>query len=169
MGYCDVTSKRALSALGGEERNRIINLFCCGARSAIPPSRLSYVDSDDPENSDVRLELKTKWSDGTRALEFKQVDLVEGLADIVPESWSNLTRHHGVFFPRHAWLGFIVPGRRRLSRLLSMETEMREAQASDGEATTKNPSSGRTPAFVTQSNAKGLLLLLGGDPSQGSG
>ena len=146
----------------GDERERLINLFRYVARSAIPPSRLSYVDPDDPENRDIRLELKKKWGDGSSALEVKQVDLVEHLAEIVPEPWSNLTRHQGIFAPRHAWLGFIVPGRRRLSRLVSMQTEMREAQASDGDATTKNPPSDRTPAFVTLRTARGPLLLFWG-------
>ena len=69
-----------------------LNLFRYVARSAVSPSRLSYVDPGDPDKSDMRLELKRKWSDGTRGLEFKQVDLVERLAEIVPEPWSNLTR-----------------------------------------------------------------------------
>ena len=150
VGYCNVTYKWLSLHAGvyveGDERERLINLFRYVARSAISPSRLSYVDPDDPDKSDIRLELKRKWSDGTSALEFKQVDLVERLAEIVPEPWSNLTRYHGIFAPGHAWRDFIVPGRKRLSRQLSMETEMREAQASDGEATTKKPSSGRAPA-----------------------
>ena len=49
-----------------------------------------------------------------------------------------------------------------------METEMREAQASDVDITPKTTSRGRAPAFVTLSKAKGLLLFFGGDPLQGS-
>ena len=122
VGYCNVTYKWLSLHAGvyveGDERERLINLFRYVARSAISPSRLSYVDPDDPDKSDIRLELKRKWSDGTSALEFKQVDFVERLAEIVPEPWSNLTRYHGIFAPGHAWRDFIVPGRRRLSRQL---------------------------------------------------
>ena len=130
-----------------------LNFFSYLARSAVSPSRLSYVDPDDSEKSDIRLELKRKWSDGARALEFKQVDLVERLAEIVPEPWSNLNRYHGIFAPGRAWRDFIVPGRKRLSRQLSMKSEMCEARAIDGEATSKKPSSGRAPALVTLSLA----------------
>ena len=165
VGYCNVTYKWLSLHAGvyveGDERERLINLFRYVARSAISPSRLSYVDPGDPDKSDIRLELKRKWSDGTSALEFKQVDLVERLAEIVPEPWSNLTRYHGIFAPGHAWRDFIVPGRRRLSRQLSMETEMREAQASDGEATTKKPSSGRAPAEYWMAWAEMLRRTVG--------
>ena len=165
VGYCNVTYKWLSLHAGvyvqGEERERLMNLFRYVARSAISPSRLSYVNPDDPETSDIRLELKNRWSDGTRELEFKQVDFVERLAEIVPEPWSNLTRYHGIFAPGHAWRDFIVPGRKRLSRQLSMETEMREAQASGGEATTKKPSSGRAPAEYWLPWAEMLRLTLG--------
>ncbi len=42
------------------------------------------------------------------SLIFKQKDLVEKLASLVPPSWFNLTRYYGVFASAHAWRDFIV-------------------------------------------------------------
>ena len=151
MGYCNATYKwlslHAGVSVQADDREGLRLLLRYTSRSAVSPSRLSYVDPDEPETSNFRLAPKRAWSDGTREQEFSQVDLVERLASLVPEPWSNLTCYHGIFAPGHAWRDFIVPGRRRLPRTLSMETELHEAREGDDESQAKKKSSsGRAPA-----------------------
>ena len=54
------------------------------------------MNPDEPEVSSIILALKRAWSDGSKSLEFSQVNFVERLAALVPEPWINLTRYHGV-------------------------------------------------------------------------
>lgn len=169
MGYCNATYKWLSLHAGvyvlGDDREGLSTLLRYTSRSAVSPSRLSYVNPDEPETSHIRLALKRAWSDGTRELEFSQVDMVERLAALVPEPWSNLTRYHGIFAPGHAWRDFIVPGRRHLPRTMSMETEMREATVGDDQSTTKKKSaSGRAPAEYWIPWAEMLSITFGLHP-----
>ena len=113
-GWCNVRWKwfslHAGVAIKGEDRHGLKRLFKYTSRSSVSPSRLSYDDGEDPEGSDVILELKRAWSDGTTALRFKQVDLVERLVALVPPAWFNLRRYEGIFAPGHAWRATVVPG-----------------------------------------------------------
>ena len=84
--------------------------FVGGARSSVNLLLLSYVIPDDPDRSELELKLKRKWKDGSESLIFSHRDFVGTLAGIIPPTWFNLTRFHGVFGPNHAWREFVVPG-----------------------------------------------------------
>ena len=113
-GWCNVRwrwfSLHAGVAIKGDDRLGLKRLFRYVSRSSVSPSRLSYNDPDHPETSDVILGLKRMWTDGTTALRFTQVDLVERIAALVPPAWFNLTRYEGLFAPGHAWRATVVPG-----------------------------------------------------------
>ena len=150
VGYCNVTYKwmslHANVYVAGDDRDGLVNLFRYMSRSAVSPSLLSYVNPDEPEVSSIRLALKRAWSDGSKSLEFSQVNFVERLAALVPEPWINLTRYHGVFGPGHVWRDSIVPGRRLLNRTSEMDA-MRAASPDDDKMVVNMKSSGcRAPA-----------------------
>jgi hypothetical protein len=112
--WCNVHYKyfslHAGVVIQGLDRFGLRKLVRYTSRSAVSPSRLTYVDPDHPETSEVRLTLKKSWSDGTSELIFTQTALAEQMATLIPPTWFNLTRYHGVFAPGHAWRDFIVPG-----------------------------------------------------------
>ncbi len=97
-------------AILGADRFGLRKLIRYTSRSAVSPSRLTYVDPAKPESSDVKLTLKKSWSDGSSDLIFTQIAFTEKMAELVPPTWFNLTRYHGIFAPGHAWRDFIVPG-----------------------------------------------------------
>ncbi len=116
-GWCNVTyrhfSLHAGVAISGSDRAGIKKLIRYTSRPAVSPSRLAYVDPENPSSSQVRLSLKKPWSDGTRELiftqeTFTQENLRERIAAIIPPSWFNLTRYFGIFAPGHAWRDFII-------------------------------------------------------------
>jgi len=47
----------------------------------------------------VLLTLKAEWSDGTTALLFEPIELLERLAALTPRPRINLVLHHGVLAP----------------------------------------------------------------------
>jgi hypothetical protein len=51
----------------------------------------------------VLLTLKAEWSDGTMALLFEPVELLERLAALTPRPRINLVLHHGVLAPHSRW------------------------------------------------------------------
>ena len=51
----------------------------------------------------VLLTLKTEWSDGTTALLFASVELLERLAALTPRPRINLVLHHGVLASHSRW------------------------------------------------------------------
>jgi Putative transposase len=65
-------------------------LGICLALSAVSVSR-SYAIGDGRV-----LALKSEWSDGTTALLFEPVELLERLAALTPRPRINLVLHHGV-------------------------------------------------------------------------
>ncbi len=100
-------------AIKGTDRFALKKLIRYTSRSAVSPSRLSYVDPQNPEESSVKLTLKKAWRDGTSELVFTQDAFAEKMATLVPPTWFNLTRYFGLFAPGHAWRDFIVPGNKR--------------------------------------------------------
>jgi hypothetical protein len=56
--------------------------------------------------------LKMPYRDGTTHVMFELLDLLAGLAALVPSPGVNLTRYHGVFAPNHRLRALIVPSRR---------------------------------------------------------
>jgi hypothetical protein len=59
----------------------------------------------------LRLELKTPWSDGTRAIVLAPLDLISRLCALVPPPRFHLTRFHGVFAPAAKTRSEVVPPR----------------------------------------------------------
>ena len=107
----------------------------------------------------MELRLKRKWTDGTESLIFSQRDFVERLAGIIPPSWFNLTRFHGVFAPNHAWRDFVVPGPTKKRTCPAHD----EPNDSDPPPTGK-PSSGRAPSEYWLPWAELLRKTVGVDP-----
>ncbi len=111
-GWCNVRFKwfslHAGVVIKAGDPHGLKRLFCYMARPALSVSRLSYADPDTPDESDVILQLKRPWSDGTTELQFSQAALVERLASLVPPPWKNLVRYYGVFSPGHRWRSRIV-------------------------------------------------------------
>lgn len=64
---------------------------------------LSYVTPDDQDRSELELRLRRKWNDFIEFLIFSQRDVVERLAGVIPPTWFNVIRFHGVFSRNHAW------------------------------------------------------------------
>jgi hypothetical protein len=56
----------------------------------------------------ILLTLKAEWSDGTTALLFEPVELLERLAALTPRPRINLVLHHGVFAPHSRWRARVV-------------------------------------------------------------
>ena len=152
-------SLHAAVSIEGTNRSGLRQLFHYGARSSVNLSLLSYVDPDDPDRSDVELRLKRKWKDGTESLVLSQRDFVERLAGVIPPTWFNLTRFHGVFAPNHAWRDFVVPGPRKNQAWPAHD----DPNASDPPPTGK-PSPGRAPAEYWIPWAELLRRTVGVDP-----
>jgi hypothetical protein len=81
QGWCNVRYRRfslyAAAAIEGGDRAGLRQLFHYGARSSVNRSLLSYVNTDDPDRSELELKHKRKWSDGSESLIFSQRDFVE--------------------------------------------------------------------------------------------
>ena len=152
-------SLHAAVTIEGENRSGLRQLFHYGARSSVNLSLLSYVTPEDPDRSELELRLKRKWSDGSESLIFSQRDFVERLAGVVPPTWFNLTRFHGVFAPNHAWRDFVVPGPTRRRTCPAFD----DPNDSNPPPTGK-PSQGRAPAEYWLPWAELLRKSLGVDP-----
>jgi hypothetical protein len=48
----------------------------------------------------VLLRLRRPWRDGTRAIQFEPIELLEKLAAMIPRPRTNLLIYHGAFAPR---------------------------------------------------------------------
>ena len=66
------------------------------ARPSIATKRLSITN-----HGNIRYELKTKWSDGTTAIEFTPMDFLSRLAALVPPPRVHMIKHSGIFAPNH--------------------------------------------------------------------
>jgi hypothetical protein len=82
-------------ALPARARHKIERLCRYAARPALATERLSRLD-------DGRLlyRLKRRWRDGTEAIVFEPIELVEKLAALVPPPRFHMVRYHGVLAPR---------------------------------------------------------------------
>lgn len=85
------------------QRERLERLCRYALRPAVAQDRLSVT-----ADSQVRLELKHPWSDGTTHLLFDPVELLERLAVITPRPRINLILYYGVLAPRAAWRSQVV-------------------------------------------------------------
>lgn len=159
-GWCNIKyrwfSLHAGVAIKGGDRQGLLRLLRYTSRSSVSPSRLSYVDPTQPDDSELELALKRKWSDGTTALRFTQAGFTEQLASIIPDPWHNQTRYHGIFAPGHAWRARIVPGP-------LTKSPARDDCDTDPPKPTK-ASSGRAAAEYVQPWAELLRRTMGVDP-----
>jgi hypothetical protein len=73
------------------------------ARPPLSEDRLSELD-----NGKIRLELKTPWRDGTRAIALTAHVLLEKLAVLVPKPKANQLLYHGVFAPNSKYRASVI-------------------------------------------------------------
>jgi cell division septation protein DedD len=94
-------------ALPARARQKIERLCRYAARPALATERLSRLD-------DARLlyRLKRRWRDGTTAILFEPIELVEKLAALVPPPRFHMVRYHGVLAPRARHRDRITPSPR---------------------------------------------------------
>jgi len=104
-------------ALPGRARHKIERLCRYAARPPLATERLSRL-------ADGRLlyRLKRRWRDGTTAIVFEPIELVEKLAALVPPPRFHMVRYHGVLAPRARNREQITPSAARLAAARSAPT-----------------------------------------------
>ena len=93
--------------VGERERKKLEDLFSYAARPSFSNKRLSLKDPEDPAG-DYIYELKSQWSDGTKAVLLSREELFEKLAALIPPPYIHLSRHFGVFSSSSKWRKMIV-------------------------------------------------------------
>jgi len=88
----------------GRDRIRLERLLRYAARPPISNERLSLL----PDGR-LRYKLKRRWSDGTKAVIYDPMELMERLAALVPSPRFNITRFYGVLAPASTIRPLIVP------------------------------------------------------------
>ena len=111
-----VTSRLCVAHLGyslhaavhvqATERSRLESLIRYVARTSLPLSRMREI-----QNGRIELKLKKPWSDGTTAVYFTPMQLIERLVALVPKPRAHLTRFHGVLAPHSKLRSQVVPQR----------------------------------------------------------
>jgi hypothetical protein len=90
-------------AVPAADRTRLEQLCRYLFRPAVAQDRLRLLD-----DSRIVLTLKTAWADGTRALVFEPLELLEKLAALKPRPRINLVLYHGVLAPHAGWRARVV-------------------------------------------------------------
>lgn len=103
--HLDGYSLHADVRVAGSDRKRLEHLCRYVARPPLAQQRLTEL----PDGR-VLYTLSHPWSDGTQALSFEPLELLERLCVLVPRPDVHLTRFHGVLAPHAAWRSEIVPG-----------------------------------------------------------
>jgi len=85
------------------ERDKLQKLIEYIARGPLSNERLEIT-----EDGQVKLELKTKWSDGTTHLLFSPSEFIEKLCALIPPPKTHLVRWAGVFAPNSKYRKEIV-------------------------------------------------------------
>ena len=93
--------------VGERERSKLEELFSYAARPSFSNKRLSLKDPEDTAG-DYIYELKSQWSDGTKAVLLSREELFEKLAALIPPPYIHLSRHFGVFSSSSKWRAKIV-------------------------------------------------------------
>ena len=88
------------------DRQRLERLCRYICRPAVATERLS-----EGEDGRIVYGLRHAWSDGTTAVEFEPLELIEKLVAIVPAPRGHLVRYHGVLAPHARWRNFVVRDR----------------------------------------------------------
>jgi hypothetical protein len=86
------------------DRVRLERLLRYAARGPISNERLSLL----PDGR-LRYKLKRRWNDGTTAVIYEPIELMERLAALVPPPRSNLIRYYGLPAPASTIRPLIVP------------------------------------------------------------
>jgi hypothetical protein len=117
---CDLEgfSLHAKALIEGHDRTGLERLCRYVARPAIASERLSV----DPDGR-VVYRLRRPWSDGTSAIGFEPLALLERLAALVPRPHAHLLAYHGVLAPSAQWRDRIVPGARASTESHHASTE----------------------------------------------
>ncbi len=97
-------SLHAAVAVPAHDRQRLERLCRYVARPPLASERLSRL-----EDGRLLYRLKRRWRDGTTALVFEPLELIERLAALVPPPRRHLVRYHGVLAPASALRPWIVP------------------------------------------------------------
>ena len=97
-------SLHAAVAVPAHDRQRLERLCRYVARPPLASERLSRL-----EDGRLLYRLKRRWRDGTTALVFEPLELIERLAALVPPPRRHLVRYHGVLAPASAARPWIVP------------------------------------------------------------
>ena len=90
-------------SVSARARRRLERVCRYPLRPPIAQGRLRLTD-----DGHVVLHLRHPWSDGTMALVFDPVELLERLAALTPRPRVNLFLYHGVLAPRSAWRARVV-------------------------------------------------------------
>jgi hypothetical protein len=97
-------SLHAATRVMASNRRGLWRLCAYGARGAVASSRLSEL----PDGR-FAYDMKRALPDGRRQLVMTDVELVEKLVPLIPPTYANLTRFHGVFAPTSRLRARVVP------------------------------------------------------------
>ena len=97
-------SLHAATRVMASDRRGLWRLCAYGARGAVASSRLSEL----PDGR-FAYDMKRALPDGRRKLVMTGVELLEKLVPLIPPTYANLTRFHGVFAPTSRLRAKVVP------------------------------------------------------------
>jgi len=97
-------SLHAATRVMASDRRGLWRLCAYGARGAVASSRLSEL-----RDGRFAYDMKRALPDGRRQLVMTGVELLEKLVPLIPPTYANLTRFHGVFAPTSRLRDKVVP------------------------------------------------------------
>jgi len=100
-------SLHAGTYIKADDRDRLETLCRYLLRPPVSEKRLKRLN-----NGDVLLQLKSEWSDGTRAMIFSPMEFIEKLIAIIPNPRIHQVRFHGILAPSATDRQKIVPAKR---------------------------------------------------------
>lgn len=103
---CDGDTIHAGVRVGAQSRQGLERLCRYLLRPPLARSRL-----EPQRDGTILLRLHRTWSDGTAALSFTSLELIEKLAALIPRPRTNQIFYTGVFAPASKWRAEIVPRR----------------------------------------------------------
>lgn len=99
-------SLHATVCIEKENRDRLQKLCKYLLRPPIAEDRLKKLN-----NGEILFEMKTTWGDGTRAILFKPLELIEKLMAIIPQPRIHQVRFHGILAPSATDREKVVPSK----------------------------------------------------------
>ena len=97
-------SLHAATRVPASDRRGLWRLCAYGARGAIALSRLSEL-----KDGRFAYDMKRTLPDGRQRLVMNGVELLKKLVPLIPPTYANLTRFHGVFAPTSSLRAIVVP------------------------------------------------------------